>query len=179
MSLRHPGRIHRAERWLRRRHPTCGGCQARYAGRRCTSGDVRIRRPNNRGFLSLFHGLKLQSGVLKLAAGLGKLLSRLRQFFGQLGRHSGHLLCHVIPKYFGHFLCHMVPKLFELELKLGLDDVQFVVEVTVLGLLWASDFLARSFGRCGLSYAMFASWFSPSCARGGDFPLLGIPNRLS
>jgi hypothetical protein len=75
--------------------------------------------------------LKLRSGVLELAASLGELLSRLRQFFGQLGRHFGHSFCYLIPKHFA------------LKLKLRLDDVQFVVEVTVRRLLWASDPLAR------------------------------------
>jgi hypothetical protein len=31
--------------------------------------------------------------VLQLVASLRKRLSRLRQFFGQLGRHLGDLLC--------------------------------------------------------------------------------------
>jgi hypothetical protein len=94
--------------------------------------------------LSLFHGLKLQSGVLELTAGSGKLLSRLRQFFGQLGRHLGDLLCDDFS---------------ELHLNFCLDDVQFVVEVTIRGLLCASDSLVRSLGRslgrCGPNCAIF------------------------
>jgi hypothetical protein len=80
--------------------------------------------------------LKLQPSVLELAAGLGKLLSRLRQFFGQLGRH------------FGDLICHMIPKFSELKQKFRLDDVQFVVAVMVYGLLRASDFLALPVGGC-------------------------------
>jgi hypothetical protein len=95
--------------------------------------------------------LKLQSGILELAAGLGELLSRLRQFFGQLGCHFGHLLGDVL----GNLFCHLIPKLSELHLNFSVDGVQFVVEVKVRGLLWASDCLARSFGCCGLNCAIF------------------------
>ena len=119
----HPGHVHRTERWLWRCRPARRGGRGRNAGGRCTSGDVRIRRSNQRGFLSLLHGLKLQSGVLDFASGLGELLSRLRQFFGQVSRHFGDLL--------GDLFCHMIPKPSELHLNFRVDAVQFVVEVAV------------------------------------------------
>ena len=55
------------------------------------------RRLNKRGFVSLFYNLKLQSSVLELVAGLGKLL-------GPLGCEFGHLLYYLIPKYPSCFL---------------------------------------------------------------------------
>ena len=96
--LRHSGHVHRTERRLQRRRPACRGGRGQNAGRRGTPGDVCIRWPSRSSSLSL-HSLKLQPSVLELATGLGKLLSRLRQFFGQLGRHFGNLLCHIIPKF--------------------------------------------------------------------------------